>query len=190
MDSKKFARGNLSASLRAWIALLLLFACLLPWEPAAAQDSATPTPLVTLITATPHENGAIIHVVGYGQTLWAIAQAYHIPVDQIRVWNSIAADSNDIYVGQQLLVRPAGVGSSTFTPQPRLTLSEAENGAPTLSPTPAPTRPRMLPTAQSTLTPTPAAALALSQQKIPFWTIAVLMAGCVLLVVLLVTRKK
>src|SRR5512133_581708 len=104
-----------------WIALLLLLACLLPWRQVAAQDSATPNPLGPLVTATAHENGAIFHIVGDGQTLWAIAQAYNITVDQIRVWNNIAVDSNDIYVGEKLLVRPAGVGSSTFTPQPALT---------------------------------------------------------------------
>jgi hypothetical protein len=63
---------------------------------------------------TPMPDGTIVHVVGYGQTLWAIAMAYGITVDQIRAWNNIPPDSNEIYAGQRLLVLPA----SLVTPHP------------------------------------------------------------------------
>ena len=68
-----------------------------------------PPPKATpLFTATPLSDGSIVHVVGYGQTLWSIATVYGVSVDQLRAWNNIAADDSTIYAGQRLLVRPAG----------------------------------------------------------------------------------
>lgn len=69
----------------------------------------TPIALVPLETAAPRPDGTVVHVVGYGQTLWSIAVAYGITVDQIRAWNSIADGSTEIYAGQALLVRPASL---------------------------------------------------------------------------------
>jgi len=80
----------------------------------------TPVPIATLVASTPRPDGSIVHIVGYGQTLWSIALAYGIRIDQIRAWNNIASDSSDIYVGQYLLVRPANlaVASPTLPGEP------------------------------------------------------------------------
>jgi len=85
-----------------------------------ASAPLTPIPLATLVVSTPHPDGSIVHIVGYGQTLWAIALAYGVRIDQIRAWNNIATDSNDIYAGQYLLVRPANLvtASPTFLTEP------------------------------------------------------------------------
>ncbi len=77
-------------------------------------QAGTSAPLIPLATSTPGENGAIIHIVGYGQTLWGIARSYGVSVDDIRRLNGMAADSTLINLGQQLLIRPA----STVTPVP------------------------------------------------------------------------
>ena len=78
------------------------------------QIPGSPIAFVPLITMTALADGTIIHVVGYGQTLWSIALAYGVHIDQIRAWNNIAPDSTEIYAGQLLLVRPA----SLVTPLP------------------------------------------------------------------------
>jgi LysM repeat protein len=77
-------------------------------------------PFATLVPATPNPDGSIVHLVGYGQTLWSIALAYGIQIEQIRWWNNIDTGSNDIYVGQKLLVRPANLvmASPTLPAEP------------------------------------------------------------------------
>jgi LysM repeat protein len=64
-----------------------------------------------VVISTSDENGLIIHVVGYGQTLWSIAATYDVPIDEIRQLNGMAGDATIISVGQKLLIRKAnGVG--------------------------------------------------------------------------------
>ena len=103
-----------------------------------------PPPKATpLVTATPLSDGSIVHVVGYGQTLWSIATAYSVSVEQLRGWNNIAETDNAIYAGQRLLVRPASLAPATATPAsvgaPSVTPSEMPAATPTLAPaTPTP----------------------------------------------------
>jgi LysM repeat protein len=77
------------------------------------DPNATPTkiiPIVPLLTVTPRTDRWMIHTVGYGQSLWAVAIAYGVKMDQIRAWNSMAADSKDIYAGQKLyIIAPAKI---------------------------------------------------------------------------------
>jgi LysM repeat protein len=77
------------------------------------DPNATPTkiiPIVPLLTVTPRNDRWIIHTVGYGQSLWAVAIAYGVKMDQIRAWNSMEADSTNIYAGQKLyIIAPAQI---------------------------------------------------------------------------------
>lgn len=77
------------------------------------DPNATPTkiiPIVPLLTVTPRGDRWIIHTVGYGQSLWAVAIAYGVKMDQIRDWNSMAAESTEIYAGQKLyIIAPANI---------------------------------------------------------------------------------
>ena len=81
-------------------------------EPAAA--AATVPAIDALQTSQPGQDGAVIHTVGYGQTLWSIAVAYGVKIDDIRRLNNLAADSTTITTGQKLIIRPAG----STTPMP------------------------------------------------------------------------
>lgn len=65
----------------------------------------TTIPIVPLETSIPRADGSIVHVVGYGQTLWSIALVYGVTTDDIRRLNNIADDSTAIYVDQVLLIR-------------------------------------------------------------------------------------
>jgi len=85
----------------------------------------TSAPIVPLETHIPNEDGSIIHIVGYGQTMWSIAQSYGVTVDDIRRLNALAGDSALIHPGQELIVRSA----HTTTPTPKSETSLARTQA-------------------------------------------------------------
>jgi uncharacterized protein YkwD len=117
-------------------------------RPAGTQD-LTAIPIIPLQTVTPYPDGSIVHVVGYGQSLWSIAIAYGMKIAEILALNGLSQDTRTVYVGQKLLVREAQ--SPTITPTITLTPR-----LPTRTPTPRqPTRtPR--PTRTHAVEPTPA----------------------------------
>lgn len=75
----------------------------------------TPLSYVPLETNIPRENGSIVHIVGYGQTLWNIALAYGVTIDDICRLNGIADNSSIIYAGQNLLIHPAYTVTPTLS---------------------------------------------------------------------------
>ncbi len=87
-------------------------------------------------TSTPNPDGSVLHSVQSGQSLWAIADAYEIPLADLLTMNNLT-EEDAIYPDQQLLIVPASeeVTTPTGTPDPDQ-----------FTPTPKPTQ---------TLTPTP-----------------------------------
>lgn len=85
--------------------------------PLPAPPTATPGPSPTpLPTPTPRPDGAIVHIVQAGDTLFGIALRYDVPVDQIRELNASSLGPNDlIRVGQELVI---SLPSETPTPSP------------------------------------------------------------------------
>ncbi len=105
--------------------------------------TSTTAPLVQpVVTSTPNPDGSVIHIVQYGQTLWAIAEAYEIPLADLLSQNALTEDSA-IFPEEQLLIVPGEEGaqesteatSTTGTPQ-----TQAATPSPTLTPTEAPDR--------------------------------------------------
>ncbi len=100
------------------------------------------------IVSTPNEVGAVVHVVQSGQTLWQIALAYQVKVDEIRRLNNLGSE-NTIYVGQKLLIQQA-VTPSPPAPTPTRTLDPSTS-------TPLPPFEIFTETPTETITPVPAA---------------------------------
>lgn len=110
---------------------------------AGATAGSGPTAVLNLtltpvVVSTPREDGTLVHEVQPGETLWAIALAYGVTVDQILSLNGLQTGAV-IYPGNLLVVRRA----NTATPV-----------TPTITPTRAPTQ-TQIPTATASNTPLP-----------------------------------
>jgi LysM repeat protein len=122
---------------------------LTPTDPLATADSSNYIYGVTL--ATPSADGSITHTVLYGQTLAAIAEAYGVSIETLRTLNTIAADSTIIWVGEELVIQPAG-SVPTYTQETAPT-EESTPSAPPITQTEVP----QATVSPPTFTPTPQA---------------------------------
>ncbi len=96
---------------------------------ATPEPTATPGPSPTpLPTATPRPDGATVHTVESGDTLYAIALRYNVSVDQIRELNAGSIGPDDLLqVGQELIISvPEGAPTSTPPPEAPTATPEAE----------------------------------------------------------------
>jgi LysM repeat protein len=100
------------------------------WDNATlevVQPAATPTftpqptsavPPTPVNTPTPRPDGAVVHVVQSGDTLYGIALQYDVDVDELRRLNAGTLGANDMLsVGQELVISAASV-TPTATPAP------------------------------------------------------------------------
>lgn len=79
-----------------------------PYTPGPGEvDIGTSAPsdfIVPVVTSTPDMGGLVFHDVQYGQTLWAIAIAYGVKIEQIQALNNLSGE-DAIYQGDRLLIR-------------------------------------------------------------------------------------
>ncbi len=99
-------------------------------------------PKVVTLTAMP--DGSIVHQVAKGVTLWDLAIAYGLRVDELVTFNRLSPSNPVIYEGQNVIIQPS------FTPTKTATITNTpppptRTPRPTLSPRPT----------QSTRTPQP-----------------------------------
>jgi len=106
----------------------------------AAADLASQY-IFAVVTATPQDNGKLVHTVRQGQSLWAIAMAYGVKIQAILAANGLSADFPTIYTGQKLRI-PLTLPSRTPPPKetaaataPRVTAA-AHTPTPPQVPTP------------------------------------------------------
>ena len=91
-----------------------------PVNPAPQSSSvvnAAPAP-----TALPRPDGAVVHVVKAGDTVFGLALQYNVPMDQILQLNGLTKDSF-IHIGQELVISapPAGSTPASAAPEPTAT---------------------------------------------------------------------
>ena len=95
----------------------------------------------------------MIHIVQFGQTLWAIADAYGIPLEDLLAQNGLLEDS-EIFPNQELLIIPAtikvqGTEPISNTKEVNNTPTPRPSRTPTKIPSPTPTRMGVTPTQQA-----------------------------------------
>lgn len=89
-------------------------------ETTAARQEDELFVVAPLALSAPREDGSIIHTVGDGQSLWAIAARYEVPLADILLFNNLTEDSV-INPGDMLTIRwPEGVAAPP-TPTPPTT---------------------------------------------------------------------
>lgn len=122
-----------------------------PYTPnldSVSTESFSPSDFIVPITvSTPDANGIVYHDVQYGQSLWAIAIAYGVKIDEIRALNNLGPGI-EIYQGDRLLVR-------RNAPTPAITITSAAISAPTeiIFPATITLSPMATPFSTSTVTP-------------------------------------
>lgn len=106
----------------------------LPQEPTSVPGNGTiadgrETPVSVALVSTPNSSGEVIHEVKPGESLWQLAMAYEVKIDEIKRLNDLFDD--DIYPGSKLLIKqhvfhptdsvtplPASVANIASTHQP------------------------------------------------------------------------
>ncbi len=119
---------------------------------AEAQLSGGNDIIVPVKMSTPNAKGDIFHEVQAGQTLWAIAIAYGVKINDIRQLNNLDPTTTVIQQGAKLLIKRVG----TPTPAPPTSTATVEPDTPTPEATLVPASPTYI------LIPTPTAATALT----------------------------
>lgn len=141
--------------------------------------------------ATPQADGSIKHTVLNGQTLTAIATAYGVTLDQLRELNQMVADDSNIWVGEELLIQPAGSALPTAAANP--TAAPPAETAPTavqITPTRIAQAYVPPPTATAASAAAPAASPAERQTYQIFGILLIAVSGVGLAVMLFLSNKK
>jgi len=99
--------------------------------------------MVPVVVSTALPDGDVIHEVAYGQTLWTLADLYHVSVEDIKRYNGLVDDN--IVQGWKLLIQKAATQPPpptptifTNTPNPTPTLYSLPTYTPTAISTPGP----------------------------------------------------
>jgi membrane-bound lytic murein transglycosylase D len=85
-----------------------------PVARATATNSPRRTPKARLSPKASASAGAAnsrFHIVRMGESLWLIAQRYHVRVNDLRVWNDLTADEM-LKPGVRLIIAPPGGGAA------------------------------------------------------------------------------
>ena len=144
----------------------------LPGSTGAQPTAPAAQWIIPVVTATPAADGAVIHEVKMGQSLWSIAIAYNTHIVDILRFNQMSPEQQVVWVGQKLnipvtpqptlsqtqgttssLAEPVATSTNSVTAVP---LAEpAEAIATTVRPTPSPpqTAPILTPTSQASESP-------------------------------------
>ncbi len=143
-------------------------------DATASPPEGSPTAVI-IIPNTPKPDGSIVHIVQPGETLWAIAVAYGVTVDELIALNRLS--NAIIYPGDTLLIGLA----YTATPEPPTATATLR---PTRTPLPFYTITPTAPTASLTPTPTHLATTVLSPRAGATTVIAIVFSALVLAAVL------
>ncbi|TFG69288.1 MAG: LysM domain-containing protein, partial [Anaerolineales bacterium] len=101
-----------------------------PTSDAPDTPEVPPTPQYT---PTPRPDGAVVHVVASGDTLFGISLTYDVPVDDIYELNNLDSTSL-LQIGQEIVIAVSGGAAlPTATPQAVATVESTPEVAPTVA---------------------------------------------------------
>lgn len=92
----------------------------LPSNSSAENNSAAPLIITPIQLAEPNEDGAVIHVIQSGQSLWMVAAYYDADLDYLYQINGLS-ENDVVQPGDEVYVRLADGQPPPPTPTPRLT---------------------------------------------------------------------
>jgi len=87
---------------------------------------------VPIIVSTARPDGDVIHEVQYGQTLWSLAEQYHVSIEQIKRLNGLVDDT--ILPGWKLLIQKAATQPPPVTDSPSAAVVSTSTSYPTTIP--------------------------------------------------------
>ncbi|MEP0804193.1 MAG: LysM peptidoglycan-binding domain-containing protein [Chloroflexota bacterium] len=87
---------------------------------------------VPIIVSTARPDGDVVHEVQYGQTLWSLAEQYHVSIEQIKRLNGLVDDN--ILPGWKLLIQKAATQPPPVTDSPLVNVTSTETKYPTAIP--------------------------------------------------------
>ncbi len=104
-------------------------------RPPAPTSAVPPTPRYT---PTPRPDGAVVHIVQSGDTLYGIALQYNVALDELRRLNAGTLGPNDlINIGQEIIISGAPLTLPTPTPMPTAAAPTTAPGETPAAPTQA-----------------------------------------------------
>ncbi len=159
-------------------------------DPGAAYVPPTASGPVAdpFVKAEPGEDGSIVHIVGYGQSLIGIANSYDVELNTLLQLNGLTMDSV-IYPEDEIIIQPSYTPTVTGTPPPPTATLTPTITLTTrfVSPTPLPPPTTAAPSPTSTPSP-----VVISPEQEPIVVGAVLISMGILLAVIFggyLTRK-
>lgn len=111
--------------------------------PAAGSLALAPSGPRLVVTVTPQPDGAIVHIVEEGQTLWTIAAVYGIDLAQLLSLNGMTEESF-VHPGDRVIVRAAPTTTPTAAPSPTASPSPEPPTSVPPTATPAPIGARLM----------------------------------------------
>jgi len=86
-------------------------------EPPPPTSEAQPTAVVPQATPTPREDGAVVHIVVPGDTMFGLAIQYGVDLDELRRLNAGTVIDDFLSVGQEVIISGAPLAAPTAAPE-------------------------------------------------------------------------
>jgi LysM repeat protein len=119
--------ADLGIQANAWVDVTFMWTA--DWEAAdpGSGEAAVGVPqvIIPVATATADAEGRLLHEVQPGQTLWAIALAYEVTIDDLEAWNNLSRQDS-LLIGERLII-PDSSAKSLGTPTP-VGMIQADDG--------------------------------------------------------------
>jgi LysM repeat protein len=106
--------------------------------PPTPETQPTPVPVVPQNTPTPRPDGAVVHVVVAGDTMFGLAIQYDVDLDELRRLNAGNVINDFLSIGQEVIISGTPLAAPTTAPatQPETPAEPATVEPATVEPTP------------------------------------------------------